>query len=263
MTWCGRVCTGLVTLALVSSTGRAVSRSEVMAEYAVHYGPLTILSLRARTESGDGRYRTTTEARTVGLAGVVFPWHASATTEGRLEASGMQPVTHRSSGEYRGQQRSVTIDYGAAGGVVAAIQPPAADDYRDAVPIALQQETIDPLTATLSALASNCRGSVRVFDGRRRYDMQFTDLGEADVPQSVDTIYTGRARHCRSEMQPIAGFWRTGPQHDERPSRLDSWIASPRPDLPAVPVYLELSSQRGTLSIHLTGVTAEPSGSVR
>jgi len=251
-----------MTIAMVSSA-RAPARAEVVAEYAVRYGPLTVLSLRATTESADGRYRTTTEAHTVGVAGVVFPWHASATTEGRLMASGMQPLTHRSSGEYRGQQRSVVIDYNTASGIVAAIQPAADDDYRDAVPIALQQETVDPLTATLSALASNCHGTVRVFDGRRRYDMQFTDLGEVDTPRSLDTIYSGPARCCRSEMQPIAGFWRTGPQHDERPSRLDSWIAVPRPGLPALPVYLELSSQRGTLSIHLTSVTADPPVSTR
>jgi hypothetical protein len=256
------MCTGLLTIAVMSSASTP-ARGEIVAEYAVRYGPLTILSLRATTQSADGHYRTTTEARTVGLAGIAFPWHASATTEGQLLASGMQPLTHRSSGEYRGQHRSVVIDYSTVGGIVAAIQPAADDDYRDVVPVALQQETVDPLTATLSALASHCHGTVRVFDGRRRYDMQLADLGEVEVPRSLDTIYTGPARRCRSEMQPIAGFWRTGPQHDERPARLDSWVAAPRPDVPVLPVYLELSSQRGTLSIHLIGVTTGPSGSAQ
>jgi hypothetical protein len=154
----------------------------------------------------------------------------------------------------------VVIDYGVGGAVVAAVEPPAEDDYREAVPIALQQETVDPLTATLNALASQCRGTVRVFDGRRRYDMELTDLGDADVPRSRGAAYAGPARHCRSEMRPIAGFWHAEPRHDERPARLDSWVASPRPGLPPIPVYLELSNPRGTLSIHLT---AAPSGSIR
>lgn len=263
MTWRSRTRGALWAVTAVLAASSAGAQSAMTTEYDVRYGPLTVLSLRATTESAAGRYRTTTEAHTVGVVAMIFPWHASATTEGRLEASGLRPLAHRSSGEYRGQRRSVVIDYGVGGAVVAAVEPPAEDDYREAVPIALQQETVDPLTATLNALASQCRGTVRVFDGRRRYDMELTDLGDADVPRSRGAAYAGPARHCRSEMRPIGGFWRTGPQHDERPSQLDSWIASPRPDLPAVPVYLELSSQRGTLSIHLTGVTGTPSDSVR
>ena len=199
-----------------------------------------MVALRATTETGDGRYRTTTAAKTVGIAGVIFPWHASATTEGRIGAGGFQPIAHRSSGEYRGQGRSVVMDYDGAGAVVAAIEPLAADDYRDAVPVTLQQDTVDPLTATLIALASHCHGTVRVFDGRRRYDIQLADEGEGEVPGSRGAVYAGPARRCRSQIRPIAGFWRTGPQHDERPSHLDAWVASPRAALPPIPVYLEL-----------------------
>src|SRR5262249_23077875 len=159
-------------LAALLMGSKAGAQNAMTTEYKVRYGPLTVLSLHATTESTEGYYRTTAEAETVGVVAALFPWHASATTEGRLQARGLRPLAPRSSGEYRGQRRSVVIEYGGSGAVVAAVAPPAADDYRDAVPIALQQETIDPLTATLSALASQCRGTVRVFDGRRRYDME-------------------------------------------------------------------------------------------
>jgi hypothetical protein len=249
---------------LVHVPGRdAVAQSAMTAEYDVRYGPLTIMTLRATTESGDGRYRTTTTAQTVGIAGMIFPWHASATTEGRVGACGFQPIAHRSSGKYRGQRRSVVIDYDAAGAVVAAIEPLAADDYRDAVPVTLQQDTVDPLTATLIALASHCHGTVRVFDGRRRYDMELADRGEGEVPASRGAVYAGPARRCRSDIRPIAGFWRTGPRHDERPSHLDAWVASPRAELPPIPVYLELSNHRGTLSMPLTAVTSAASDAMK
>ena len=263
MNWRRPAYGALLAAAVALTASSAGAESAMTTEYDVRYGPLTVLSLRATTESADSRYRTTTEAQTVGMVAMIFPWHASATTEGQLEASGFRPLTHRSSGEYRGQRRSVVIEYGVGGAVVAAVEPPAADDYREAVPVALQQETVDPLTATLSALASQCRGTIPVFDGRRRYDMALTDLGEADVPRSRGAAYAGPARHCRSEMRPIAGFWQAEPRQDERPARLDSWVASPRPDLPPIPVYLELSNHRGTLSILLTGVGGAPAGSTR
>jgi hypothetical protein len=120
----------------------------------------------------------------------------------------------------------------------------------------LQQSTIDPMTATLQALFSECRGSLPVFDGRRRYDLMFTDVGLADVPRARGAMYSGPARRCRADIKPLAGFWRPDSLHDERPSRMEYWIASPRPELPPVPVYLELSSPRGILKIHLTGLKA-------
>ena len=52
----------------------------------------------------------------------------------------------------------------------------------------------------------------------------------------------------------LAGFWRVESHHDERPSRIDFWVAAPRPDLPLVPVYVELSSPLGTLSIPLAAI---------
>jgi hypothetical protein len=124
----------------------------------------------------------------------------------------------------------------------------------------LQQRTVDPLTATLSALTLHCRGTVPVFDGRRRYDIRLTDLGDTDVPPSGSPLYSGRARRCRSEIIPLAGFWRVEPNQDERPTRLDYWIAAPKAGLPPVPVYLELSAPRGTLSIHLTALAAATQG---
>jgi len=229
--------------------------------YEVHYGPLTVLSVQATTELFSTHYRATAEMKTVGIAGLLFPWRASASSKGRQVDGNLQPITHRASGEYRGQQRSVAIDYGDMGSVMAAIHPPPEGDYRDAVPVTMQQATIDPLTATLSVLRSECRGAVRVFDGRRRYDLRLSDLGEAEVATSRGLAYAGRARRCRGEISPLAGFWRPDARHDERPTQLDYWIASPRPGLPPVPVYLELSSQRGTLSVHLTSVAATASAS--
>ena len=92
-------------------------------------------------------------------------------------------------------------------------------------------------------------GNAAVFDGRRRYDLVLSDLGETTTPPSRHTPRRARAALPRV-IQPLAGFWRSEPRHDERPTQVDYWIASPRPDVIAVPVYLELSAPRGTLAVH-------------
>jgi hypothetical protein len=254
----GRLAVAVISAVVLAGVAQSAAAEAVRTEYDVRYGLLTVMELRATTELGAGHYRTTAEMETVGVVALLFPWHATAITDGRRDEIGLHPLWHRTRGEYRDQKRSVSLDYVTGGTVLSVIDPPPDGDYRDAVPVALQQETVDPLTATLSALAAHCRGSVRVFDGRRRYDLQLVDLGDAEVPRSRRMAYTGRARRCRGDVKPLAGFWRSEPRHDERPGHIEYWIAAPGPDLPLVPVYLELSNHRGTLTVHLTSAAAVP-----
>lgn len=229
----------------------------VALEYAVNYGPLQVLEVRTTARLDDARYIASSEMRTVGIAGVLFPWTAGATTTGARSAGSLQPISHRARGEYRGSERSVQIDYDADGQVRSAIVPPAESDDRDPVPDADRQATIDPLTATLAAVHAGCQGTLRIFDGRRRYDLALSDEGEADLPEPTPA-YSGRARLCRARVVPGAGFWRAAARHDERPGQIDMWIATPSPGLIPVPVYMQLSAPRGTLGIELSAATRLP-----
>ena len=229
----------------------------VTLEYEVMYGPIQVMALETTARLQAQRYETSSQIRTVGIAGMLFPWIAGATTVGSRGDGGLTPITHRATGEDRGHERSVALDYSADGAVRAVIAPPAAEDYREPVPEAEQQSTIDPLTATLTAVQSGCNGTLKVFDGRRRYDLALADQGETDLPASTPA-YTGRAQHCQARVTPYTGFWRVTEQHDERPTLLDVWIATPVPDVMPVPVYMQLSSARGTLGFRLASATALP-----
>ncbi|MDX2169624.1 MAG: DUF3108 domain-containing protein [Deltaproteobacteria bacterium] len=225
-------------------------------DYEVRYGPLQILAMHSTMRQIADRYQARSEMRTVGMVALLFPWSATSSTDGHASGTTLRPELHRTRGELRGTARSVAIDYGPAGSVSTAVAPPAEDDERDPVPAALQQDTIDPLTAGLAAVASGCRGTLRVFDGRRRYDMALNDRGDGEVPSSRHNLYNGRARLCRVTITPLAGFWRRNTQEDYRPSQLDAWVAAPAAGLRPVPVYLELTAPRGTVGIHLSAARA-------
>jgi hypothetical protein len=104
---------------------------------------------------------------------------------------------------------------------------------------------------------SGCRGTLRIFDGRRRYDLSLADQGESDLPAATP-VYQGRAQHCQARVTPRTGFWRASEKHDERPAQLDVWIAAPKPDVMPVPVYMQLSGARGTLGFRLSAASALP-----
>jgi hypothetical protein len=240
----------------VPSSAPAHAATGVVLDYEVRYGPLQILALRNTSRLQGGRYEARSEMRTVGMIGMLFPWTAGSSTNGRGQGAALLPELHRAEGAFRGVTRSVAIEYGGDGAVSVQVAPSAESDERDPVPPELQQGTIDPLTAGLAAVASGCAGTLRVFDGRRRYDMALSDQGEAEVPESSHTIYQGRARRCRATITPLAGFWRRNQaQEDYRPSLLDAWIAAPKPDVMPVPVYLELTAPRGTVGIYLSAAT--------
>jgi len=220
--------------------------------YDVRFGPLRLLSMRTTVDLAADSYRTTTVVRTEGLIGVLFPWTSESVTEGLRDP--LRPRRHASDGRFRGQRRVVEIAYGDDGAVQARIEPPSEQDWRDAVPPDAQRFTVDPLTASLATIEQGCQGRVPVFDGRRRYDLRLEDGGIAELGASPHGVYAGPTRRCRAVIEPFGGFWRSDGRESETPAALEFWIASPRPELVPMPVYLELSGARGTLRIHLSRI---------
>jgi hypothetical protein len=248
-------------LALLAADLPAEAQDVVLSlQYEVRYGPLTLLSMRVTTDLERSRYRSRVHTQTEGIAGLMFPWESQTEAVGVRDGRVLRPHHLRSAGTYRSQRRVVEIDYDADGSVRSRVEPPPDGDWRDAVPPAMQQATIDPITAGMHTVVSGeCRGTLPVFDGRRRYDLRLEVLEDAELPPSRHRVYAGPTRRCRAQVEALGGFWRVDPRDGEQPTFLDMWIAAPRTDLPRVPVYLELTGARGTLRIHLADVERLPS----
>lgn len=238
---------GVLALAVLPLAANA----ELLLQYDVHYGPLTVLAVDARADITSATYRATTEMRTVGVLGFLFPWTSTATSFGSIAGTEWRPTKHRLHGTYRQTRRVVEIDYGDAGSIRALVEPPPAEDWRSVVPDTLQRATLDPLTASLAAVHVPCDRMLAVFDGRRRYNMHLRPLASSP-PAHLDTTAGDRPRGCRANIEALAGFWLTDPRTSETPTYLDFWIATPDPDVGPVPVSLYLSGPAGALDIRLT-----------
>jgi hypothetical protein len=243
-------------VALLALSGPAAGDDAVVElGYDVRFGPLPILAMEVRSEIGGDRYRATSTVQTTGLIDKIYPWRSTSESRGRRDGVGLRPEWHRSDGRYRSQRRTVAIDY-PDGGPVRAVVTPGPEKGHDVVPDELQQATVDPLTASLLTVGTDCRGLVPVFDGRRRYDLRLEELPAATVPRSRGALYAGHARRCRATVEARAGYWRDDPRDSDTPTTLEYWIASPGGRVPPVPVYLELRGERGTLGIVLTKARA-------
>ena len=103
------------------------------------------------------------------------------------------------------------------------------------------------------------------FDGRRRFDMRFRDLGRRALPAGSYSSFTGTAQQCVVDYIPVAGykrsqergvFWR-GRSGDDRPP-INVWFAAVSPGGPPVPVRFETETPLGGVVVHLTSVEKPP-----
>jgi hypothetical protein len=110
--------------------------------------------------------------------------------------------------------------------------------------------TVDQLTAYLAltchlAGRGSCAPPLAVFDGRRRYDLSFTDLDPEILPG-----FAGPTRVCRMSRRRIAGF----PVERGGTTATDQgklWFARPIPGDLMVPVRMEFGSEFGTFTADL------------
>lgn len=233
-------------------------------DYRVHVGGVAVLDARAELTLTEDRYSVQVNAATDGFLGRLFPWETQSLSVGTLRSDGVAPIRHTQSGVLRGSPRTVTLDYAPDGSVRTQVSPPPEAEDRDPVPDELTRQTRDPLSGVLDMLLAGlhgegCQPTVPIYDGRRRYDMLFTDRGMTMVGASRHSIFSGAARQCRVSHKPIAGyerstrqpFWQRGGNREERPP-VDLWIAPVEGGGLPLPVRLETDSGFGGVVVHLT-----------
>jgi hypothetical protein len=234
--------------------------------YDVYWSLLRLLTIGSRSQVGDGTYDLWSEMETVGLVSTLFPWTYRSEVHGRVSGERLSPDTFTSHSELRDKRQQVILRYGPDGPLVDEATPFEAnalgEEYtRDEVPPEMRPGTIDPLTEIASvslqmAQGRGCAGMRSVFDGLRRYDVVYEDLGETELESSSYDAYEGRARQCRSRVKPLAGFWKPKEDHGESLTSITAWMMPPMPGADPVPVRMEVEGARGTLTIHLVKAVA-------
>lgn len=156
-------------------------------------------------------YSTSSHFETSGIVSVFWQAKIEATSSGQLAPHALSPAEYDSLYQ-RGSDKKerVKVNFAAADPAVEADPPYPLTQY----PVTAEQkkEALDPLSAVTLVLAgiradsNNPCGTVApVFDGRRRYNIEFTYL--KDEKPDVDTaLGRGMAHLCQLRYHQIAGF---------------------------------------------------------
>jgi hypothetical protein len=231
---------------------------------------LPVFSMATAGTLDGERYSIASTDRTLGLFDLIVEFTGHSETDGiLLDGTSWPPVrpqSYRQYSHWRGDDRHVTLEYGARGPQSADVDPPAERDDRDPVPASLQNGTIDPLSASilLGADAGSqepCHARVPIFDGRQRYDLRLDYIGKETIPKNVDAAFGGETIKCRVTIERIAGFMKS---HAGEPSRPPStvWLARFADGKLLLPVQVEIDTRWGHVIGHLTAIAIRRDPSV-
>jgi len=204
---------GLFFAAVATEGARsAVAEPNLVLGYSIEYGGIRIMELDARLDlagSTQTDYSIRLDGHTVGFLGNLKPVAFTATAEGTAGDSGMQPAIYATTTQKRKKQKSLTITFQPNDAPVTSFTPP--DDWEDPGPPELLKGSIDPGSAVVGlirtlATTSSCRDTIRIFDGKHRYDLTFTDLPEERLNPSSHSMFSGLTHPCRANMVPRYGF---------------------------------------------------------
>lgn len=79
------------------------------------------------------------------------------------------------------------------------------------IPAGETQGTVDPFYPVLDMMVRldkglDCAGTYRVYDGTRRYNLRFADLGAGELDGDRKWTYSGPAHRCSMHFIPVGGF---------------------------------------------------------
>ena len=243
-------------------------KAAVGLDYKIYIGGLEALSATASIASGSDRYDVEIEATTAGAIGKIMPWTVKVASRGNVTNDVLQPVEHTQNNNFQGKDRSVTLSYDGHGGFLSrTVKPDANDDQRDEVPADLTRDTLDIVSGVLQGLRTvdrtgNCKSKVPVFDGRRRFDLVFSDDGHETLEASSVAVFSGDALKCGVKVEPVAGFWKKNQKKffsrrvngEDQVVPIEVYVARVGANKTEVPVRIESTSPFGPLVLNLNAV---------
>jgi hypothetical protein len=158
----------------------------------------------------NGEYAASSHFNTSGIVSIFWQATIDASVTGRISAQSISPIEYDSfyrRGSSKKERVKVSFDTNA----VTTLADPPYDTTKYPVSESQKREAVDPMSAITLVLAgvkadrANPCGTVApVFDGRRRYNIEFTYIKDERV--DLGKLFSGTAHLCQVHYRQIAGF---------------------------------------------------------
>jgi len=183
--------------------------STVQLVWQVYLGGFNLGNIGIKSSFAGNSYSAVSRLKTAGVVNSFYEAIIDATTVGAVGGNGLLPQKYDSNTNNEKTNQKVGLTYSSAG--IQLFSDPPYNTERFPVTEEQKRGTLDPLSGLVFALsgisqsaAKPCGETVRVFDGRRRYDIELNYVGQDKV--KTDGGYSGPAVKCTVIYKQLAGF---------------------------------------------------------
>lgn len=242
------------------------SASRIVAIYRVDLAGFNLGDFRLTTVFRGDDYEMRGEGRFTVLQGLIFEWHGTTASAGRVTSTGPEPAMYALSYTDGGKKtEQLRMTFGSRAVTQVSIFPTSRPSPRT-IPVTKEQleGVLDPMSgAFLSARSDNpngdlsvCEHTLPVFDGRQRYDLVITPKRIVTVKRTTPTGYGGPAVICAVKFIPIAGYQPDNPgiRLMQQSNQIEVWLIPVRGTNMYVPYRIVLPTPVGYGSALVTSI---------
>jgi len=195
--------------------------------YDISWGALHLAEARSQWQMQDNKAVILGSVKSDGIASLVSGFQSASSAEIKLHASEWHPIYLSLSRITKSKQIASSVHWSASGDILSDVQQPP-PDLDKVFPILdkLKQNVIDPYSAVMRQLEyigtyGKCAGSYAIYDGLRRFEMQFDTVGDIDLVADRPYGFDGQALHCQITVFPKGGHriessWHKKPDKDRQ-----------------------------------------------
>jgi len=256
--WRAGLLAAAVLIVLSVTQAFAADATPLDLSYDLTLGGLTIMSFEFDVQTTGDRYAVDFSGRTRGMLSLLGSGYVVASSQGRVLPDGTpEPEAYASHSDGNEGEKRTQIRYDATGPAeVTAIPAPGADgEALTPIPPDTLPGTRDMLAALYDFAAElgkdeSCVRQMKIFDGRRRFDLEFSGRGQEIVVPEGEGFYAGPALHCHLDLVRIGGY-STDPSKYLSGNDAEFWLAHVLPNEPPVPVEIIFKGRFGLMHVRL------------
>ncbi len=183
--------------------------SQVAAVYRLSFNGFSVGKYHF-TSTYDGKSYTAKGNTEISALFGAFKWAGNFTGNGSVETSGLRPASFEMSMKTKSKISTVKVSFDGPRVASVALVPNKAPSP-EAVKLKPEnlQNVFDPMGATLAISSANpadaCDRTIPVFDGKARYDLQFSFKGRERLKEKRPSGQPAELVVCRVKYVPIAG----------------------------------------------------------
>ncbi|MBI1213905.1 MAG: DUF3108 domain-containing protein [Alphaproteobacteria bacterium] len=193
----------------VMATAPGAASNKIQLVWLVYVSGIKIGVVGLKSQFVPGGYAAVSNLKTGGIVGAFYDAHIEANSAGFVAGPALRPTQYNA--DATSKRRQITqLRYTAS--AVQLYANPTYNTKRFPVPDELKLNTLDPVSAMTFAISGisvsqqrPCGDTLHVFDGARRYDVEFRFINEVTL-QSDEQGYGGPAVKCEVIYKQIAGF---------------------------------------------------------